>query len=247
VIVNCQSFCEHGNQCRHEAGHAALVHLHTGCGCVGSAQFRRPDWDQYFMAQARLAATRGSCDRRQVGAVLVVDNRSVATGYNGAPSGYDNCLDVGHQMVEFKDGISSCVRTLHAEMNAIIQCAVTGISTRGATLYCTASPCLDCLKALIGAQVKAIVYDTPYTGGRLYGASDLQALVAKSGISWRRIGEPVDAPRKPDEFHVTERALYRNEDKTTTVVTTSHHTPCPGNCGGWCRPIKVTDRITPRD
>lgn len=92
----------------------------------------RIDWDQYFMMQAALLASRSTCQRLSVGAVLVRDKRIIAGGYNGSVSGDDHCLDAGCYL---RDG--HCVRTIHAEMNAILQCAKFGASTDGASLYVT--------------------------------------------------------------------------------------------------------------
>lgn len=117
----------------------------------------RPSWDRYFIEMAKTVATRSTCDRARVGAVLVLDRRILATGYNGAPGGLDHCDDVGHLMVN-----GHCVRTIHAEVNAILQAAANGVSIEGATLYCTHSPCFNCAKALINARIKRIIFETYY-------------------------------------------------------------------------------------
>ena len=113
----------------------------------------RPDWPFYFMDIAGRVATRSTCPRRSVGAVIVVNKRILATGYNGAPAGMDHCTDVGCLMVD-----GHCVRTLHAEQNAIIQAAQFGVSTRGAEIYVTSSPCLNCAKAIINAGIIRVWY-----------------------------------------------------------------------------------------
>jgi dCMP deaminase len=122
---------------------------------------QRPTWDEYFLDIARLVATRSTCLRRQVGAVLVKDKRILATGYNGPPSGLPHCLDVG--CLRERMGIPSgerheLCRGLHAEQNAILQAAFHGISIKGATLYCTHHPCIICSKMLINAGISKIVY-----------------------------------------------------------------------------------------
>lgn len=117
----------------------------------------RESWDQYFMQLATVVAQRSTCERATVGALLVVDHRIIATGYNGSIAGDPHCDDVGHLM---RDG--HCIRTLHAEMNAILQCAENGVSTRNATVYVTYYPCLNCTKALIQAGVKHVVYAHDY-------------------------------------------------------------------------------------
>lgn len=126
---------------------------------------QRPSWDEYFMEIAYLVAKRSTCLRRQIGAVLVRNKHILSTGYNGAPSGVPHCLDVG--CTREKLGIPSgqqqenC-RGIHAEQNAIIQAALHGVSTEGATLYCTNQPCNLCAKMLINAGIKRIVYEGEY-------------------------------------------------------------------------------------
>lgn len=118
---------------------------------------KRIDWDQYFMVQAALLASRSTCKRLSVGAVLVRDKRIIAGGYNGSVSGDDHCIDEGCYL---HDG--HCVRTIHAEMNAILQCARFGMSTDGASLYVTDFPCLQCTKSLLQAGIKEINYIRNY-------------------------------------------------------------------------------------
>jgi dCMP deaminase len=119
----------------------------------------RPSWDEYFMRIAILAASRSTCLRRQVGAVIVKDKRVLSTGYNGSPAGLAHCLDIGCLREEL--GIPSgerheLCRAIHAEQNAIIQAATSGTSILGATLYCTTSPCVLCAKVLINSGIKEI-------------------------------------------------------------------------------------------
>lgn len=114
---------------------------------------KRIDWDQYFMIQAALLASRSTCNRLAVGAVLVRDKRIIGSGYNGSVAGDDHCIDVG---CELRDG--HCVRTIHAEMNALLQCARFGTSTAGAVLYVTDFPCLQCTKSLLQAGITEINY-----------------------------------------------------------------------------------------
>jgi len=126
---------------------------------------RRPTWDEYFLQLARQAATRSTCLRRQVGAVLVRDKRVLATGYNGAPRGVRHCLEVG--CLRDQLGIPSgerqeLCRAIHAEQNAIIQAAVHGVAIEGATLYTTLQPCILCAKMLINVGVTEIVYIEGY-------------------------------------------------------------------------------------
>lgn len=117
----------------------------------------RPSWDEYFMQIAFTVAQRSTCDRAHVGCVLVRDRRILTTGYNGAPAGLPHCDEVGHLLIE-----GHCVRTLHAEQNAIIQGALHGVSIVGATAYVTHQPCLTCAKMLINAGVRRVVYAGNY-------------------------------------------------------------------------------------
>lgn len=121
----------------------------------------RPTWDEYFLRMAQLAATRATCPRRRVGAILVRDQRVLATGYNGSIGGAPHCDDVGCLIV-VRDGRESCERTVHAELNAIIQCARNGVVAGGATMYCTDFPCVACAKAMVQAGVRRVVYLTEY-------------------------------------------------------------------------------------
>lgn len=106
---------------------------------------------------ANTVAARSTCDRAHVGAVLVRDKRILTTGFNGAPAGLPHCDEVGHLLVD-----GHCVRTTHAEANAVIQAALHGISTKGATCYVTHFPCLGCTKMLINAGVVRLVFQVAY-------------------------------------------------------------------------------------
>ena len=117
----------------------------------------RPDWDSYFMKIAFAVSERSTCDRAYVGCVLVLDKRILTTGFNGSPAGQPHCDEVGHLLVD-----SHCVRTIHAETNAIIQAALHGVSTRGCTCYVTHFPCINCTKALINAGIVRLVYSVAY-------------------------------------------------------------------------------------
>ncbi len=126
---------------------------------------QRPDWDQYFMNIANVVATRSTCLRRQVGSIVVMDKRILASGYNGAPAGLRHCLEIG--CLREKQGVPSgqrheLCRGLHAEQNAIIQAAVHGIAIKGAVYYVTHQPCVLCAKILINAGIKKIVFQGEY-------------------------------------------------------------------------------------
>lgn len=116
------------------------------------------DWNKYFMGMAENASTMATCDRLHVGCVLVRDKRIIATGFNGSLSGHDHCDDVGH----LYNDEGRCIRTVHAEQNAILQCARYGIPTEGAVAYVNHEPCENCTKALVQAGVKRVYFKNPY-------------------------------------------------------------------------------------
>ncbi|GAA0295663.1 dCMP deaminase [Gracilibacillus halotolerans] len=118
---------------------------------------KRISWHQYFMAQSHLLALRSTCQRLMVGATIVRDKRIIAGGYNGSVSGSVHCIDDGCYVIE-----GHCVRTIHAEMNAILQCAKFGVPTEGAEIYVTHFPCLNCTKAIIQSGIKTIYYAEDY-------------------------------------------------------------------------------------
>lgn len=144
----------------------------------------RPDWDNYFMQIATVVATRSTCSRRQVGALLVQKKRILSTGYNGAPSGLSHCLEVGclREKLQVPSGERhELCRGLHAEQNAIIQAAVHGVAIKDAVLYCTHYPCSLCAKMLVNAGVRTLVLASNYP-------DDLaKELFAEAGIEVRFI------------------------------------------------------------
>lgn len=126
---------------------------------------QRPGFDEYFMRIATEVATRSTCNRRHVGAVLAKNKRIVTTGYNGSPVGTEHCSEAGCIIEHRKNGENEgphCVRTVHAEENALLQAALHGVSTDGATMYTTAQPCVACAKHLINAGVKRVVFAGHY-------------------------------------------------------------------------------------
>ncbi|HNT53028.1 MAG TPA: cytidine/deoxycytidylate deaminase family protein, partial [Candidatus Syntrophosphaera sp.] len=126
---------------------------------------KRPSWQQYFMQMALLAATRSTCLRRQVGAVLVKDNQILSTGYNGSPKGIAHCAEVGclRQTNSVPSGqMHEICRGVHAEQNAIIQAGLNGSSTRGATIYCTHQPCSICARLIINAEIRTVYIAEKY-------------------------------------------------------------------------------------
>lgn len=120
----------------------------------------RPDWDEYFLDLAKAAATRATCDRAQVGCVLVKDNRVLSTGYNASVSGHPHCDEAGHILID-----NSCARAAHAEENAIVTAARFGISVADTTAYVTHFPCWRCFRMLSNAGIKRIVFLNLKVGG----------------------------------------------------------------------------------
>ena len=141
----------------------------------------RPSWDEYFMRIAHEVATRSTCPRLAVGAVIVRDKRILTTGYNGSPSGMPHCEDVGC-LIRIVDGRASCQRTLHAEQNAIIQAAYHGVSVTEATIYCTHQPCLLCVKMLMNSGIEEV----RYAGG--YPDRLAVELAAEGGLKMLKFG-----------------------------------------------------------
>ena len=129
----------------------------------------RPSWDEYFMDMATFVAKRSTCTRKKLGAVLVKNKRVIATGYNGAPPGQAHCDDAGCFVVSTTQKIDGkeitkdhCIRTLHAELNAILQCSQHGIQTNDSTLYVMCNPCYHCAKSIITSGIKRVVYNDDY-------------------------------------------------------------------------------------
>ena len=123
----------------------------------------RADWDSYFMQIASVVASRATCDRKHVGALLVRDRMILSTGYNGAIRGMPHCDEVGHMLEN-----GHCVATIHAEANAILQAAKNGVRIDGADIYTTASPCWPCFKLIANAGIRRIVYGEFYRDHRIF-------------------------------------------------------------------------------
>ena len=121
----------------------------------------RPDRESFLMGLAEVYSLRSSCTRARVGAVLVREGRPIAAGYNGSPAGTPSCYDEGCQI----GPSGSCERTIHAEANAISTAARLGISTAGAELYCTFSPCMVCARLVIGSGIRRVIYRDVYSKG----------------------------------------------------------------------------------
>lgn len=139
---------------------------------------KKRDWDEYFMAIAQVVATRATCDRKHVGAVIVRDRTILSTGYNGSIRGMPHCDEVGHMM---EDG--HCVATIHAEANAILQAAKNGVAIDGADIYITASPCWPCFKLIANTGIRRIVYGEFYRDDRIFDVAK------KVGIKLVKLGE----------------------------------------------------------
>ena len=137
----------------------------------------RVSWDRYFMNLARAAASRSTCPRKSVGAVVVRDKAILATGYNGSIRGLPHCAEVGCLMEN-----DHCVRTVHAEANAILQAARHGVRIEGADIYVTASPCWDCFKLIANAGIARVLY------GEFYRDERIAAFAREAGIELVELG-----------------------------------------------------------
>ena len=126
----------------------------------------RASWDEYFMDIAVVVARRSTCPRKHVGAVIVRDKTILSTDYNGSVRGLPHCDDAGHMMVD-----GHCVRTIHAEVNAVVQAAKNGTRIDGASIYVTASPCWNCFKTICNVGIKRIVFEEFYRDERIFEVS----------------------------------------------------------------------------
>jgi len=146
-----------------------------------SEQKKRPSWDEYFISMVDEAAKRATCDRGKSGAVIVKEKRILCTGYVGSPPGFPHCDEVGHLLKKVidEDGTvrQHCVRTIHAEQNAISQAARYGIPLDGATLYCTMEPCRVCAMLIISVGIKKVIVKRCYHAGQ-----DTRELFKEAGI-----------------------------------------------------------------
>ncbi|MBS3062067.1 MAG: AAA family ATPase [Candidatus Diapherotrites archaeon] len=145
--------------------------------------YKRPAWDDYFIEMSRVVAKRATCDRGRSGCVIVRDKQILTTGYVGSPPGQPHCDEVGHLLkkVVYENGEihQHCVRTLHAEQNALMQAAKLGISLSGATVYCKMTPCYTCAMLLISAGLKRVVCEKKYHGG-----ADSEKLFLAAGVEY---------------------------------------------------------------
>lgn len=146
-----------------------------------SKKDNRPSWDEYFLEIVDTVAKRATCDRGRSGCAIVKDKQILVTGYVGSPNGLPHCDQVGHlfkKMIDEDGTISNhCVRTVHAEQNAICQAAKRGISLEGATLYCTMTPCRTCAMMIINCGIKRVVCKNKYHSG-----NESEEMFAQAGI-----------------------------------------------------------------
>ncbi len=151
----------------------------------------RPSWDEYFMNIAELVGSRATCDRGRSGCVIVRDKRILVTGYVGSPAGLKHCDEIGHEMSKVlnENGTESehCVRTAHAEQNAIAQAAKLGVSIDGGTLYCHMTPCYTCAKLIINAGIKKVVSMKDYHRGQRS-----KEVFAESGVKFQLLNGVVE-------------------------------------------------------
>lgn len=154
------------------------------------SDYKRPSWDEYFMEVVNAVSKRGTCDRGRTGCVIVRDHQILVTGYVGSAAGDEHCDDVGHQYQKRfnPDGTYSehCVRTVHAEQNALAQAAKRGVAIDGATVYMKLEPCPVCAKMLINAGIKRIVCQNAY-----HNAQESRRVLKRCGIKLEVLNKEV--------------------------------------------------------
>lgn len=151
-------------------------------------KYNRPSWDEYFMNIVKIIGERGTCDRGRSGCIIVKNKRIITTGYVGSPINLTHCDEIGHEMhtVIHEDGHQSrhCIRTTHAEQNAICQAARVGVSIEGATVYIKMTPCYTCAKMIINAGIERVVCEQDYHGG-----ARTKEIFAEAGIQFKVLNE----------------------------------------------------------
>ena len=151
---------------------------------------KRPSWDEYFLQMSDMVGTRGTCDRGRSGCVITRDKRILSTGYVGAPVGLPHCDDVGHEMhtVTLEDGTQSrhCIRTAHAEQNAMSNAAREGVALKGGTMYCRMTPCYKCAQSIINVGIVRVVCAKDYHAGartkEIFTEAGIEYVLVDSGI-----------------------------------------------------------------
>jgi len=160
-----------------------------------STGYVRPTWDDYFIEVANAISKRATCDRGRSGCVIARDRRILVTGYVGSPAGLPHCDEVGHlfKKTVHEDGHVSqhCVRTVHAEQNAICQAAKNGISIDKATLYCRMTPCITCAMLIINCGIVRVVCEKRY-----HSAEDSEKMFEEAGIKLDYISTEVQQYEK---------------------------------------------------
>lgn len=155
-----------------------------------NSKYIRPTWDEYFLEVANTIAKRATCDRGRSGCVIAKDKQILVTGYVGSPTGLPHCDDVGHlfKKVIHEDGkiTNHCVRTVHAEQNAICQAAKLGIALDGATLYCRMTPCRTCAMLIINCGIKRVVCERKYHAG-----SESEEMFKEAGVALEFIHDEI--------------------------------------------------------
>ncbi|MDR2182287.1 MAG: cytidine/deoxycytidylate deaminase family protein [Treponema sp.] len=158
-------------------------------------KYPRPSWDEYFMEVCEAIAKRATCDRGRSGCVIAKNNQILVTGYVGAPAGLPHCDEVGHQLKRMvhEDGsvTTHCVRTVHAEQNAICQAAKRGIAIEGATLYCRMTPCRTCAMLIINCGIVRVVAQRRY-----HDAADSEAMFSQAGIKLEYVSDEIQEYEK---------------------------------------------------
>ncbi len=154
-------------------------------------RFKRPSWDEYFLNLCEAVSKRATCDRGRSGCVIVKDRRILATGYVGSPAGLPHCDEMGHDIRKVFDDAGDvtqhCVRTLHAEQNAIIQAAKFGVSIDGATIYCKMVPCRFCAMMIINSGIKRVVakkhYHAEKDAVRMFKDAGVELIIASNEVA----------------------------------------------------------------
>jgi dCMP deaminase len=170
----------------------------------------RPSWDDYFMAMAKIASMRGTCDRLHSGAILVKNNRIIGTGYNGSPPNLPHCDEAGHLLEE-----GHCVRTIHGEHNALLQAALQGgTTTEGSTLYTKYNPCVHCTKYIIACGVKRVVV------GKIYRTPKAIEMLREAGLE---VTEYKENPLWNEELvQIFSEDIPKRENEGEIKFSTSH-------------------------
>ncbi|MCV6599161.1 MAG: cytidine/deoxycytidylate deaminase family protein [Alphaproteobacteria bacterium] len=155
-----------------------------------SDKYIRPTWDEYFFEVVEAVSKRGSCDRGRTGCVIVKDKQILSTGYVGAPSGLPDCSEAGHLLkkVTHEDGKTTqhCMRTVHAEQNAICQAAKKGIALEGSTMYCKLAPCRACAMMIIQVGIKKV-----YAAKAYHAGSEAIEMLKSAGVEFKVLDDTV--------------------------------------------------------